>query len=298
MAHLLSFLGKRSPTTQPLARAASDGCLPDAQDLPGPPPAKVAAITPDEQSVNLSELLEQVEARLSAKMARQNEQFATQLALVEKENSSLKGRVAQLEQKVATLERSKQPASPWTGAQARETKELSKQQADTEARVTGVQQQLELQDRQQRSSHVMVYNLPEDGRQTPLQQVSACLSAAGVPDRANILSAVRLGRPSQAPSTSTALSKPRPVKATFQAPTDVFNVLRASKRLRERRGITVDRDLTPAQRSIRKSLQPAVKTLRDAGFVTVWRGEQLFYIDKRENKRVLYTGQVPSTNSP
>ncbi|KAK9804608.1 hypothetical protein WJX73_007595 [Symbiochloris irregularis] len=74
---------------------------------------------------------------------------------------------------------------------------------------------------------------------------------------------------------------------------DVADVLRASRRLREAHGVSVDLDLTPAQREERSTKQGAFKGLRDRGFIPYFRGSQLFYIDKSTNQRHSYDEEGP-----
>ena len=58
--------------------------------------------------------------------------------------------------------------------------------------------------------------------------------------------------------------------------------------------MNMDRDLTPQQAQIRKTKQGAARELRDMGYVTFRRGDQLVFLDRRTGNRSIYTGSMPA----
>ena len=285
MAGLLSLLGRRSPSTQPLAARSASGAPPDLPDLPEPPPAKAARTAEPDAGSKPEPTASDILAAISRLQVTVEAQGASQQQLV-KEFQALEARQGRLEDKVLKMERGKGPVSADPGVQ--------RQQERLSADLVDLQRQVERQEQQHRALNVMMYDIPEVPEQTPVQQVSDCLQAAGVAE-VKINSAVRLGRPAAPTASSQGPSriKPRPVKVTLQSSEGVISVFRASRQLRETQRISVDRDLTPAQRDARKARQPAAQKLRERGYNTFWRGENLFFIDRGTGKREAFNGQFP-----
>ena len=319
---------KRGPDTQPLQHPTASGHLPDADDLQNvAPPAKMAEKGPPEQSVEeivaalsstvaslsgqLASVFPEV-GRLTASLAKLTLDLDSQKALtkeVERENNALKTskaiadertgkldkRVEQLEARCLRLEKGKGPAV--ASLEGTPVAELTRAQEDTAQTVTELRQQVEQQDRQQRSLNVMVFQLPEDGRQSPAQQVAACLHKVGL--TVPIATAVRLGAPSRPLDTPPGFPspagsprpRPRPVKITLTTREAVSAVFKATRRLRERCHISVDRDLTLQQRTLRSSKSPAMKELWNRGYQAYWQSEQLYFRDRATGQPTLFNGR-------
>ena len=114
---------------------------------------------------------------------------------------------------------------------------------------------------------MLLFNLQESD-QSPLQQVAACLRAAGVSETNRIVQAVCLGRDRRS-LASEGPSRPRPVKLVMQSPADAAGLLRHTRKLRERQRVNLDKDLTPAHPGHScANLCKGAKQLYDRGYVT------------------------------
>lgn len=313
MFDLPGLLGKRSPSTHPTGVPEPSGDLPGGEDVPAAPASKIPAQPGLEErferllgSFNELQLQLAVVPELQMKITKLTEQVAEEKAArkalsreLESSNNRLTRadeRLVKLDGRVLTVEKSKQPMSyaQSLGKEAGAT--LQKQQEVITDDLTQLKQQVEYQERQVRSQNVMLFNLEEDDR-SPLQQVQACLQGAGVPDPVRIMRAVRLGKGGRS-NAGEGSSRPRPIKLVMQSPADAAGLLRHTRQLRERQRVNLDRDITPAQAQLRRSLQGVAKQLRDRGYATVWRGEQLVYINKATNAREVYKGIVPPPPPP
>ena len=284
------------------------GELSGADDVPAAPAAKAAA-KPDLEE-RFERLLESfVELRAQAalvpdlhqqisKLTQQvaegkaaQKELSLELAAVKGWQARWETRVVHLEKKVTDAEKNKQPASYAQALGGQAGAALRKHQEEITGTVKQLGQQVEQQERQVRARNVMVFNLAE-GSETPLQQVTACLQAAGVPGADKIVQAVRLGADRRA-STGVGPSRPRPVKLVMPAPADATGLLRHTRKLRQSQRVNVDRDLTPQQSQQRRAQEGAARDLRRQGYVTEWRGGQLIFIDTSTNRREVYTGRMP-----
>ena len=301
------ILGKRSASSNPLGVPTASGTLPGADGVPGPPASKVAV---DSGLEDRLESLSQVVAELSARVVSCDEmrgEIAKLKLQLDEERQARKevqqelvstkaahGRSVEcfvkLEKKVALLEKGKSPSPPsYAAAVGRdETESLRKSQSQTAVEVNRLQQVVERQDRQSRASNVMLFGLDDDGQRSTAQQVSDCLQAASIPERDRVVRAVRLQG-----NRSVSTSRPAPVKVVLQSPADASALLRYTRTLRQRCKVGADRDLTPQQTSSRREQQGVVQDLRGLGYVTFWKGDQLFYVHKSTGRREMYTGQLP-----
>ena len=309
--------GKRGPETQPLQHPTASGHLQDVA-----PPAKMVA---PEQSVRevvealsatvatlsgqLGTALEEV-AGLGAKVSKLTLQLQEQKAVatdLNRENQSLKSAMARADENTVALGkkvqgveealRKRRDSPPSAGVNA----EINQRQEQTVQQLTQLEQQVEHQERQTRQSNVMVFSLAEDPGRTPVQQVKAALQAAGVPGGDRIVHAVRLGVPPPPPPppgfqipTAHRAPRPRPVKVMLQSTPAASDLLRHTRRLRERLGVFLDKDLTPKQVHIRKQLEGPAKELRSRGVGTLWKGERLWCRNRQTGRDEPYNASVHS----
>ena len=289
------------------------GALPGGGDVPAAPASKLAAkpdleerferllesfvelkaqvaVVPDLQ-LQITKLAQQVGEEQAAKKELRMELDAANKALSHSDT-----RYVQLEKRVLAAEKGKQPVSYSQALGSDAGAALRKQQEEITGNMDQLQQQIERQERHSRSQNVMLFNLQESD-QSPLQQVAACLRAAGVSETNKIVQAVRLGRDRRS-LAGEGPSRPRPLKLVMQSPADAIGLLRHTRTLRQRQQVNLDRDLTPAQAQLRRSLQGAAKQLRDRGYATAWRGENLVYINRATNARENYKGTVPPPPPP
>ena len=301
------LLGKRSTSSHPLGLPTASGRLPGDDDLPGPPAAKIAVQSDlDERFESLSRTIAELSARVVVvdEMQSQITQLKSQLAderqarrEVERELTADKASLKRSEERFCKLEKrvvayetkqGKLPASYADAVGRGEADNLHKSQQEIAGNMSRLQGVVERQERQSRASNVMLFGLADDGQRSAVQQVSACLQAAGIPERDRVVQAVRL------PSNRTgSTSRPAPVKVVLQSAADASAMLRHTRTLRQRFQVGLDRDLTPQQTQVRKERQGVVQELRGLGYVTFWRGDQLVYVHKATGKREVYAGRLP-----
>ena len=303
-----SLLGKRPPSSHPTGSPLPTGELSGADDVPAAPAAKAAA-KPDleERFERLLESFVELKAQVAlvpdlhqqiSKLTQQvaegkaaQKELSLELAAVRLWQARWEPRVVRLEKQVTDAEKNKPSASYAQALGGQAGADLRKQQDDLTGTVKQLGHQVEQQERQVRARNVMMFSLAE-GSETPLQQVTACLQAAGVSGAAKIVQAVRLGVDRRA-STGVGPSRPRPVKIVMPAPADAIGLLRHTRRLRQSQHVNIDRDLTPQQSQQRKAQEGAARELRQQGYVTEWRGDQLIFADTATNKREVYRGRIP-----
>ena len=121
----------------------------------------------------------------------------------------------------------------------------------------------------------MFFGVADSRGRTAEEQVRDALLAVECPAASKIVEAVRLGVARDGPTDATA--RPRPVRVPFVTAKAVYEVFKASKALRERRKIGVDKDLTRQQQEMRTALLGDYKKLKENGYRAFWRGERLFY---------------------
>lgn len=314
MFGMSTLLGKRPPRSHPMGSPTASGSLPDAQDIPGPPSAKIAAQTDVQEELNsLRDALHVLSSRveLVPDLQRQVIRLEQEAAegrqvrvLLEKELAADKAslsrseeRASRLEKRLEALEKAsekgKHPMSYAVAAGRDEADKLRRDQEEVSHKVVQLEQAAERQDRQSRAQNVMLFGLSDDGRDSPLQQVTACLQAAGITECNKVQSAFRLGGKRPASPAAANASRPGPIKVVMQSAADAAALLRHTRALRQRQRVNLDRDITPQQAHLRRNRQGAAKELRDMGFVTFWRGDQLVYVDKATGRREVYTGHLP-----
>ena len=315
MLSLQSLLGKRSPSTHPTGLPLPSGDMPGGEDVPAAPASKLQEVAqPDLETrlelllASLSELKVQVAVvpELQSQITKLNQQvveekeekkrLSTELESLRQALSRSDQRLIKAEGKISAAEKGKQPVSYAQSLGKDAGAALQKQQEENRGELAELKQQMERQERQVRAQNVMLFNV-EEGSQSPMQQVQACLQAAGVPDTGKIVQAVRLGRGPRG-SAGESSSRPRPVKLVMQSAADAAGLLRHTRKLRESQRVNLDRDITPAQAQLRRSKQGAAKELRERGYATVWRGEQRGYINRATNAREVFKGTVPPPPPP
>ena len=221
-----------------------------------------------------------------------NQELKQELAACKASDSRADDRYLNLEKRMEAQEKGKRPATYADVVGRDEADKLRRKQDEITGNVVQLQQVVEHQERQSRLQNVMLFGLADDGQRSPAQQVTACLQAAGVPESSKVVHAVRLGpRPSSA--SAPGPSRPAPVKVVMQSAADASLLLRHTRALRERYHVNLDRDLTPAQADIRRGKQDAARELRNRGFVTFWRGDQLMYVNKATGQRDVFKGSMP-----
>ena len=305
MFDLRTVLGKRSVNSHPVGLPAADGTLPGAEDVSAPPAAKVA-VQPDleERFEGLLRTVAELSARVVVCDEMQSQITQLQLQLAEEKHARrelqkelkasdachklCENRYGKLDKRVLTVEKGKSPASYAAAVGGGETESLRKSQQEITGEMTRLQHVVERQERQSRASNVMLFGLEDDGQRPAVQQVSACLQAAGIPQRDKVVQAVRL-QGNRAVSTS----RPAPVKVVLQSAADASALLRHTRTLRQRFQVGLDRDLTPQQAGVRRGQQGVVQQLRGLGYITFWRGDQLVFVHKATGKREVYVGHLP-----
>lgn len=111
----------------------------------------------------------------------------------------------------------------------------------------------ELQDRQQRSNNIMLFNIPESGNDLDdVNQLLSDLSDGHI--RAEKVS--RIGRNNKHGSRS--------LKVTLSQPIDVSTILASRFKLKGR-NVFISPDLTPKQRATERELKEELKRRREAG---------------------------------
>jgi hypothetical protein len=125
-------------------------------------------------------------------------------------------------------------------------------------------------EREWKSTNAILYNVNEVPRDS-LTQVKSILSG-GVPSaNSGIRECRRLGRP------NPQAQRPRPILIKFETVEHKHAAFKHAKQLRIN-GITIDDDLTPAQRATRKERTAEAIALRNAGWRVFWRGDRLFKV--------------------
>ena len=310
MFDVRSLLGKRSTSSHPIGSPTASGSLPDAEDVPAAPAAKVAANPGlEERFESLVLTVADLSSRLAVvpdlqrqisklRLELDNERLANQelkqeLAACKASEFRSDDRYIKLEKRVDAQEKGKRPATYADAVGHDEADRLRRKQDEITGDVVQLQQMVEHQERQSRLQNVMFFGLADDGQRSPAQQVIDCLQAAGVPESNKVVRAVRLGA-RRSSASAPGPSRPAPVKVVMQSATDASLLLRHTRALRERYHVNLDRDLTPAQADIRRGKQGAARELRNRGFVTFWRGDQLMYVNKATGQRDVFTGSMPS----
>jgi hypothetical protein len=142
-------------------------------------------------------------------------------------------------------------------------------------KVDRLERALETMDRKQRSNNVIIFGLPESPGDLG-NAVKSLFQPSGSSLSPNVLDVRRLGRPADAGSNARA--RPRPVLVQFATSAAKHHAFSCSKRLRQEKNITLDDDLTPAQRATRESLRATFQRLKDQQLRPFWRGEKLMVV--------------------
>jgi hypothetical protein len=91
--------------------------------------------------------------------------------------------------------------------------------------------------------------------------------------------------------------RPRPVLIKFGSIADKHAAFKKSKLLRQNFKVSMDDDLTAKQREGRATLMPQALALRNEGWTTFWRGENLFKVKGQGPPIKVIPGQRPTTSS-
>jgi hypothetical protein len=167
--------------------------------------------------------------------------LSTQLLEVLNENKTLKEKVDQLEVKLLDMERPQNNESLCNMAQEKVYSELL--------------------DRQSRARNIILFNVPESFNLPDHTQDTSItqdiFSTIGIPT--NPISIHRLGKVS---------NKPRPLRIVLPTPADVFEVLKAKRKLlgvNNLNSIRISTDQTLQQRKYFSSIMTELKSRRDSG---------------------------------
>jgi len=142
-------------------------------------------------------------------------------------------------------------------------------------KVDRLERALETMDKKLRSNNVIIFGLPESPGDLG-NTVKSLFEPSGSSMSPNVLDARRLGRPADA--GSNARVRPRPVLVQFATSAAKHHAFSCSKRLRQEKNITLDDDLTLAQRATRASLRATFQRLKDQQLRPFWRGEKLMVV--------------------
>eukprot|EP00884_Botryococcus_braunii_P020286 jgi/Botrbrau1/6941/Bobra.0215s0018.1 len=125
-------------------------------------------------------------------------------------------------------------------------------------------------ERQWKAPNAILYNVNEVPRDS-LTEVKSLISGGVTSENNGIIECHRLGR--QNPQAQ----RPRPILIKFATVEQKHAAFKHAKQLRLN-GITMDDDLTPAQRATRKERTAEAIALRNAGWRVFWRGDRLFKV--------------------
>jgi hypothetical protein len=125
---------------------------------------------------------------------------------------------------------------------------------------------IETLERKFRSPHAILFGVAESLGEKHLAEVKTLLGAP------SIYETIRLGK------HSPTAPRPRPVLIKFTSVAAKHAAYKKAKDLRRQFSVSMDDDLTPQQKAARMSRQPEVHTLRGEGWITFWRGDQLFKV--------------------
>eukprot|EP00884_Botryococcus_braunii_P019902 jgi/Botrbrau1/6596/Bobra.0189s0023.1 len=125
---------------------------------------------------------------------------------------------------------------------------------------------IETLERKFRSPHAILFGVAESLGEKHLAEVKTLLGAP------SIYETIRLGK------HSPTAPRPRPVLIKFTSVAAKHAAYKKAKDLRRQFNVSMDDDLTPQQKAARMRRQPEVHTLRGEGWITFWRGDQLFKV--------------------
>lgn len=125
---------------------------------------------------------------------------------------------------------------------------------------------VETLERKLRSPNALLYGVAESSGEQHLAAVKSLLGDSTINE------AIRLG-----PRSPTA-TRPRPVLIKFASIAAKHAAFKKSKELRRQFNVSMDDDLTPKQKAARTTRFPQVQALRGEGWVTFWRGDNLFKV--------------------
>ena len=125
---------------------------------------------------------------------------------------------------------------------------------------------IETLERKFRSPHAILFGVAESLGEKHLAEVKTLLGAP------SIYETIRLGK------HSPTAPRPRPVLIKFTSVAAKHAAYKKAKDLRRQFSVSMDDDLIPQQKAARMRRQPEVHTLRGEGWITFWRGDQLFKV--------------------
>ena len=185
-------------------------------------------------------------------METDNTELKKQLSKMQKQST---GKTAALEQRMSQLE----------------TKSFSM----PEHKTSNIEHDLEVLQQKQRECDLVFYGVPEPPVESlpALREHVASLMDAESDDRPRpqIADVRRMGR-----STGSINAKPRPVVVSFASKIDKSRGLKLKAVLRAK-NIKLAPNLTPAQQTAKKRLQPAANVLYSEGKKPFWREAKLWY---------------------
>ena len=121
-------------------------------------------------------------------------------------------------------------------------------------------------ERKIRSPNSILFGIEESVGERALEEVKSLLGAASIKE------AMRLGK--RLPTAN----RPRPVLIKFDSLAAKHAAFKKAKELRRIFKVSMDDDLTPMQKASRTSRLPQVQALRQEGWVTFWRGDNLYKV--------------------
>jgi hypothetical protein len=121
-------------------------------------------------------------------------------------------------------------------------------------------------ERKIRSPNTILFGIEESVGEKALDAVKSLLGAASIKE------ATRVGQ------RSPNAKRPRPVLIKFDSPAAKHAAFKKAKELRRQFRVSMDDDLSPMQQAIRSSRLPQAQALRQEGWITFWRGANLFKV--------------------
>jgi hypothetical protein len=127
--------------------------------------------------------------------------------------------------------------------------------------------------------------------------VEESIGEAQLTEVKHLFGAVRIEETRRLGKFDPKAKRPRPVLIRFVSIADKHAAFEKSKVLRQNFKITMDDDLTTKQRAGRAALLPNALALRNEGWTTFWRGDNLFKVKGQGPPIKVIPGQQASTSS-
>eukprot|EP00884_Botryococcus_braunii_P003462 jgi/Botrbrau1/13116/Bobra.0187s0073.1 len=127
--------------------------------------------------------------------------------------------------------------------------------------------------------------------------VEESIGEAQLTEVKHLFGAVRIEETRRLGKFDPKAKRPRPVLIRYVSIADKHAAFKKSKVLRQNFKITMDDDLTTKQRAGRAALLPNALALRNEGWTTFWRGDNLFKVKGQGPPIKVIPGQQASTSS-